>query len=317
MKKSILFRRVQRECHLQIEILGCESFGARSLACVVNTDERTIVIDPGVALARLRSGLSPHPVEVAAASRIRKKLLFALEGATDIVISHYHGDHIPMKTEDPYQLPMEALTSLEKVKFWSKGPEKISSLSARRRKELSDFLGFSLPASEGKRSGNIDFSSPVPHGVREKGFGTVMMTCICEEDEVFVHTSDIQLLDREAVLTVLACKPTIVFASGPPIYLAHRIPEIGKEAFENALLLARNVDTLILDHHLLRSFEGYEWLKGLAGKVENRVLCAAEFMGKEPELLEAQRKILYEKMPVPSGWHEGYAKGEAGFEEYL
>jgi uncharacterized protein len=217
-----------------------------------------------------------------------------------VVISHYHGDHMPMRTEDPYQLPMEALPSLEGINFWCKGPEKISSLSTKRRKELSDFLGFPLPASEGRSSGNIDFSSPIPHGVREKGFGTVMMTRICEEDEVFVCTSDIQLLDREAVLKVLAWKPTIVFASGPPLYLSHRIPEIGKEAFENALLLAENVDTLILDHHLLRSFEGYQWLKDLGRKVENRVLCAAEFMRKKPELLEAQRKDLYEKMPVPS-----------------
>jgi predicted metallo-beta-lactamase superfamily hydrolase len=300
--------------NVQIEILGCESFGARSLACVVNTDERKIVIDPGVALARLRSGLLPHPVEVAAAMRIRDKILFALEGATDIVISHYHGDHMPMKVEDPYQLPVEALPSLEGVNLWCKGPEKISSLSARRRKELSDFLGFPLPASEGKSSGSMDFSSPVPHGVREKGFGMVMMTRISGEDEVFVHTSDIQLLDRETVHKVLAWKPTIVFASGPPLYLAHRIPEIGKEAFENALLLARSVDTLILDHHLLRSFEGYEWLKELAGKVETRVLSAAEFMGKEPELLEAQRKTLYEKLPVPSGWHEAYAKNKTGIE---
>lgn len=302
---------------MQIEILGCESFGARSLACVVNTDERKILIDPGVALARLRSGLPPHPVEVAAASRIRRKILLSLEGATDIVISHYHGDHMPMKAEDPYQLPMEALPSLEGVSFWCKGPEKISGLSAKRRHELSDFLGFSLPSSEGKNSGSIDFSSPVPHGTRDKGFGTVMMTRICEGNEVFVYTSDIQLLDREAVLMVLAWKPTIVYASGPPLYLSHRIPGVEKEALENALLLARDVNTLILDHHLLRSFEGYNWLKELAEKVENRVLCAAEFMGKEPELLEAQRKILYEKMPVPSGWHEAYAKGEAGFEGYL
>lgn len=302
---------------MQIEILGCESLGARSLACVVNTDERKIVIDPGVALARLRSGLPPHPVEVAAASRIKRKILLSLEGATDIVISHYHGDHMPMKAEDPYQLPMEALPSLEGVSFRCKGPEKISGLSAKRRRELSDFLGFSLPASEGKNSGSIDFSSPVPHGTRDKGFGTVMMTRICEGNEIFVYTSDIQLLDREAVLMVLAWKPTIVYASGPPLYLSHRIPGVGKEALENALLLARDVNTLILDHHLLRSFEGYNWLRELAEKVENRVLCAAEFMGKEPELLEAQRKILYEKMPVPSGWHEAYAKGEAGFEGYL
>jgi len=181
---------------VKIEIMGCESFGARSLACVIKTDERKILIDPGVALARLRFGLLPHPVEVAAAFRIREKVLFSLEGATDVVISHYHGDHMPMRAEDPYQLPMEALPSLEGVNFWCKGPEKISSLSTRRRNELSDFLGFPLPASEGRSSGNMDFSSPTPHGVREKGFGTVMMTRICEGDEVFVHSSDIQLLDR-------------------------------------------------------------------------------------------------------------------------
>lgn len=302
---------------MQIQILGCESFGARSLACVVKMDERKIVIDPGVALARIRFRLLPHPVEVAAAMEIKEKILFELKEATDIVISHYHGDHMPMKVEDPYQLPMEALPSLEGVNLWCKGPEKISSLSVKRRKELSDFLGFPLPISEGKSSDNMDFSTSFPHGVRDKGFGTVMMTRICEGEEVFVHTSDIQLLDRETVLEVLSLKPKIVFASGPPVYLSHRVPEAGKEAFENALLLAQNVDKLILDHHLLRSFEGYNWLKKLAEKVENRVLCAAEFMGKTPELFEAQRKSLYEKMPVPAGWHEAYAKGEAVLESWL
>jgi predicted metallo-beta-lactamase superfamily hydrolase len=302
---------------MQIDILGCESFGARSLACAVKTRERMILIDPGVALARLRHGLLPHPAEVAAALRIRKKILAEFEGTTDIVISHYHGDHMPMKAEDPYQLPVETLPPLEGIRFWCKGPEKISGLSGRRRKELSHFLGFSLPASEGMSSDGISFSTPVPHGTKDKGFGTVMMTRISEGDEVFVHSSDIQLLDREAVLEILAWKPTIVFTSGPPLYLSQHVPEASKEAFENALLLAENVDTLILDHHLLRSLEGYSWLKELAKQVENRVLCAAEFMGKAPELLEAQRKTLYEKLPVPPGWHEAYAKGEIKFEEYL
>lgn len=302
---------------MQIEILGCESFGARSLSCLVKTDERAILIDPGVALARLRSGLLPHPIEIAAAFRIREKILSAFGQATDVVISHFHGDHMPMKAQDPYQLPMEALPSLDGINFWCKGPEKISGLSLKRRREFSDFLGFSLPASEGRKSDNMDFSSPVPHGAREKGFGTVMMTRISEGDELFVHSSDIQLLDREAVLKVLAWEPTIVFASGPPLYLSHHVPEAPKYALENALLLAENAYTLILDHHLLRSLEGYRWLKELAGKVENQVFCAAEFMGKEPELLEAQRKAFYEKLPVPQGWHEAYARGEAGFGEYL
>lgn len=302
---------------MHVDVLGCESFGARSLACVVRTGKRKILIDPGVALARLRFGLLPHPVEVAAAFRIRKKILDEFEGTTDVVISHYHGDHMPMRAEDPYQLPVEALPSLKGIRFWCKGPEKISGLSARRRREFSRFLGYSLPASEGITADGMSFSSPVPHGTRDKGFGTVIMTRISEGDEVFVHSSDIQLLDRETVLEILAWKPAVVFASGPPLYLSHHVPEVSKEAFENALLLAENVDTLILDHHLLRSLEGYRWLKELSGKVENKVLCAAEFMGKEPELLEAQRKILYEKLPVSRGWHEAYAKGETGFEEYL
>ncbi len=307
--------------YMQIEVLGSESFGARSLACVVKTGNRVIVIDPGVALARLRFSLSPHPLEVAAAARIRDRILSALAGATDVVISHYHGDHMPMRAEDPYQLPVEALPSLEGVRFWCKGPENISRLSAKRRKELSDFLGFPLPNSEeeDEECGCISFSRPVPHGVRGKGFGELLMTCIREGSEVFVHCSDIQLLDREAVLTVLAWKPTTVLASGPPIYLSHRVPEVKTEAFENGLLLASNVDTLILDHHLLRSFSGYRWLKELGEAAGNKtgVLCAAEFMGKKPDLLEARRKALYNELPVPAGWHEAYARGEAGFEEYL
>ena len=75
------------------------------------------------------------------------------------------------------------------------------------------------------------------------------------------------------------------------------VAEAGKETSENTLLLAKHVDTLILDHYLLKSFEGYNWLKELAGKVENRVLCAAEFMGNTPEFLEAQRKALMKKSP--------------------
>lgn len=163
-------------------------------------------------------------------------------------------------------------------------------IRTQERRVFSFFLGYSLPASEGISSNGISFSAPVPHGTRDKGFGTVMMSRISEGDEVFVHSSDIQLLDREAVLEILAWKPTVVFASGPPLYLSHHVPEASKDAFENALLLAENVDTLILDHHLLRSLEGYRWLKELAGKVENTVLCAAEYMKKKPELLEAQRK---------------------------
>jgi len=46
-----------------------------------------------------------------------------------------------------------------------------------------------------------------------------MMTKI-EEDCVFVHASDIQLLNHESISQIESWKPDILLASGPPIYLS-------------------------------------------------------------------------------------------------
>ena len=130
-------------------------------------------------------------------------------------------------------------------------------------------------------------------------------------------TSDIQLLDKMAISIIIAWKPTVVLASGPPIYLPRLREDERRDAWQNAKDLAREVETLILDHHLLRSEEGFRWLKRLNEVSDNEVLSAAEFMGTKPRLLEARRKKLYAKMPVPPGWHEAYANGEGGLEEYV
>jgi hypothetical protein len=47
-------------------MLGTESLGVRGLSCVIETRERKVVIDPGVALGYRRHALLPHPVQVAA-----------------------------------------------------------------------------------------------------------------------------------------------------------------------------------------------------------------------------------------------------------
>ena len=46
------------------------------------------------------------------------------------------------------------------------------------------------------------------------------------------------------------------------------------------------------------------------------MICAADFMGQPHRLLEAQRERLYEEMPVPQGWHEAYARGDADTSAY-
>ncbi len=78
---------------MAVEIISAESVGVRSLCCAVETGTRRIVIDPGVALGYLRYGLTPHPCELALAARARKRIVAALEQASDVVFSHMHGDH--------------------------------------------------------------------------------------------------------------------------------------------------------------------------------------------------------------------------------
>jgi predicted metallo-beta-lactamase superfamily hydrolase len=151
---------------------------------------------------------------------------------------------------------------------------------------------------------------PVPHGNPYMGCETVMMTRIEDEDGIFVHASDIQLFDSEVVALILAWKPDIVLAAGPPLYLGKLTSHQQRQTWRNGIRLACEVGTLILDHHLLRSEAGLRWLERLASATGRQVLCAADFMGHPRRLLEARRVQLYKEMPVPKGWHEAYAVGQ-------
>jgi predicted metallo-beta-lactamase superfamily hydrolase len=299
---------------MRIKILGAESLGVRGLSCVVEVEDRRIVIDPGLALGYRRHGLLPHPAQVAVGEKVRQKIIGALKHATDVVISHYHGDHIPLHNANPYQLKARQVAHLfQAVRLWAKGTFGLTPTMALRREALRKVFDRDLPNAEGEREGCLAFSSPVPHGGRH---GTVMMTRIADDGDVFVHASDMQLLDGEAVSVILQWKPTIVLAAGPPLYLSVLSRRQRQEAWRNAQRLARNVATLILDHHLFRSEAGLSWLDRLSSETDHRVMCAADFMGRSRCLLEAERKQLYEEMPVPAGWHEAYARGSADTHRY-
>lgn len=79
---------------------------------------------------------------------------------------------------------------------------------------------------------------------------------------------------------------------------------------------ARNVPTLIVDHHLLRSETGITWLDNLSQVVGKKIYCAADFMNKPRLLLEARRTSLYQKIPVPENWHQDYEKGKIQIEKF-
>ena len=65
-----------------------------------------------------------------------------------------------------------------------------------RWESLVKVLGRELPIAEGQTHGVLMFSSAVPHGEPHTRLGTLMMTRIEAEGAVFVHASDIQLLDE-------------------------------------------------------------------------------------------------------------------------
>ncbi len=302
---------------MRIEIIGTESLGVRGLCCEVETKERKILIDPGIALGYNRYGLLPHPFQVAVGAMVRKRIISALRGTTDVVISHYHGDHIPLVDANPYQLEAEKIANLpEDIRFWAKGPRGLSQNMKARAQALSAVLNINLHNAEGKSDGAMAFSESVPHGLANNRFGQLMMTKITDARQTFVHASDIQLLDHEAVLQILDWHPDVVLASGPPLYLRRLSKDSRKIAWQNAVSLSQGVDNLILDHHMARCEEGIDWLKRLSVETGKRVVCAADYMKKPRLLLEAWRKQLYKDMPVDKNWHRDYAEGKVGFEAY-
>lgn len=307
---------------MRLEILGAESLGVRGLSCVVEAAGRTIVIDPGLALGYERHGLLPHPAQVAVGECVRQEILAALEGATDVVISHVHGDHVPLPDANPYQLKAQLVAPLcRTTRFWVKGRRGLSASMVDRRATLSRALQRELPAADGRTQGPLTFSQAVAHGEPNTHLGTVMMTRVEDEESVFVHASDIQLLDADTMSVILDWAPDIALVGGPPLYLSRFMGlRRRRRAWRNAERLARHVDTLIVDHHLLRCEEGLRWLDRLSSETGHRVMCAADYMERPPCLLEARREALYAEMPVPAGWHQDYARGEtdtSGYRRYV
>ena len=301
---------------MRIDIIGTESLGVRGLCCVVELRDRKIVIDPGVALGYKRHGLLPHPFQVAVGAKVREKIVDSLADATDVVMSHFHGDHVPLVDANPYQLSAKRVLPLvAKPALWCKGPEDLSSHMLDRYYKLSIYFERSFRSAEGKTVGPLSFSFPVWHGEPKSKLGKVMMTRIEDDGEVFVHASDIQLMSQDGLRQILEWRPDVVLAAGPSLYRSLTAKQI-RIAMNNAQQLAESVGTLILDHHLMRSLKGTSFLRELSSKLGRRVMCAADFMGRRRMLLEAWRRRLYHEMPVPRNWHRAYALGKSGTDAY-
>jgi predicted metallo-beta-lactamase superfamily hydrolase len=303
---------------MTIEIISTESLGVRGMCCVVKTNKRRIVIDPGIALGYMRNGLLPHPCQIAIGQKVRLNIINVLKSATDVIFSHFHGDHVPLLNANPFQLSFYQLPAhFKDLHCWSQSYKDLPAKIQVRALELAKLFGPNMKIAEGYFDEFLQFSQAVPHGTANSKSGNVMMSRINLGNIVFVHASDIQLLDAVTVQKILTWEPDVVFASGPPLYLNSLDKTLLKQARDNALHLARNVDTLILDHHLLRNEQGVRWLDNLRKASKGKVCCAADFMGKPRLLLEAKRSYLYQKLPIMENWHQDYSQGNIDIEAYF
>jgi len=291
--------------------LAYESLGVRSMCTLVRTRDVTVLLDAGVALGP-RFRLMPHPQEYRARNEARERINAAGAKAKVVTISHYHNDHHTPNYIDPVWLGSTPELSEKTYKgkiILAKDFRKNINTAQRRRgwmfKQAAEKWAEKFEVADGRSfefgRTTLRFPPPVPHGEDESGLGWVLPCIVEKSGEKLVFAPDVQgPVTEETVKVILDEKPDLLIMGGPPTYLqGFRIDE---EFFRTALRhmekIAREVQTVVIDHHVLRDEGWYKFLEPVrdsAGKMGHQVVTAADLLGQEPSPLECRRKTLYEE----------------------
>jgi len=280
--------------------LAFDSFGVRSMATFVETDDLRILIDPGVALAPIRYGLEPHFLEWQRLDETWEEVKRYAEEADVLVVTHYHYDHHDPDYPELYK---------NKTIFVKHPTENINRSQKERAvlyltaiKELPKKLEFADGKNFQMGKTLITFSKAVCHGTNPR-LGYVTEVSIKSNSEKFLCTSDVEGPSLEDQINfILEEKPDILFVDGPMTYmLGYRYSFKSLEISNSNLVKAikeTNLNTLVLDHHFLRDLNYRLRIKPVYEAAEKqgvKVVTAAEFCGRKIEMLEALRKELYAK----------------------
>ncbi len=280
--------------------LAFDSFGVRSMATFVETDDLRILIGPGVSLAPIRYGLEPHPLEWQRLDETWETIKRHAEIADVLIVTHYHYDYYDPDQPELYKdtrvfikHPTQNINKSQKERA-SFFLEAIKGLP--KRLEIADGNSFQLDET------SIKFSEAVCHGTNPR-LGYVTEVSIKSNNEKFLHTSDDEgpaLEDQTGF--ILNEKPDVLFVDGPVTYmLGFRYSYKSLEISNNNLIRAikqTDLHTLVLDHHFLRDLKYKTRIKLVYEAAEERevkVITAADFCGRKIEMLEALRKELYSK----------------------
>jgi predicted metallo-beta-lactamase superfamily hydrolase len=281
---------------MRIVPLAFDSMGVRSVATWVETDLK-IVIDPGLSFAPLRYGLPPTNCELRRIEDLTKKIWDYAQAADILTISHYHHDHYFPEADfytgkillikDPNKRINRSQKGRGKAFLrWVKdGPQLV---------EFADGRSFKFRRTE------IDFSPALYHGGDGSRLGCVIACSIKYEGQKLTHASDVQGPQVDVTTNwIVQQNPDVLILSGfPTLLLGRRSSKYGLYQSQKNLLRILNgtkVKTMILDHHLTRDLHYKNKIEKIvqeANRLNKKIITAAEYLGKEPELLEAKRKEL-------------------------
>lgn len=284
---------------LNIKPLAFDSFGVRSMATFVETDDVAVLIDPGVSLAPSRYGLPPHPIEE---QRMEERWAAVKDHAARsdvLIVTHYHYDHHDPDEPEVYE---------GKIVYLKHPTEKINKSQAGRAAhflEQLDELPRSLDIADGNEfkhgSTSIRFSPPVYHGTNPR-LGYVVEVSISCGGEKVVFTSDVEgpsVADQADF--ILQESPDLLILDGPMTYmLGFRYSQKSLElAIENInrIIAETAVKTLVVEHHFMRDLKYKERIPEVydcAAENDVTVMTAAEYSGHDLDMLEARRKELYQ-----------------------
>ena len=304
---------------IKVVPLAEESLGVRSMCTYVETPDTNILLDAGASLAPNRLGYPPHPREYHALAECRKRIGEKAKRVDVVTVSHYHFDHHTPSYVDWFSnwSSPETAEEIYSGKFVAaKSFRSMVNASQRRRgwlfKKGAGSHASRLETADGKTfkfgETTLSFSEPVFHGAEDSGLGWLVMAAIEFMDEKIVFASDVQgPVCMSTLEKILTKNPLLLIIGGPPTYLAgFRVKEEHIEVgMKNLKHLVRNVPVTIVGHHSLRDDQWQSCLQPVfdaATESGNRVLTAAEFAGKENNLLEFRRRELFETEPPDSGY---------------
>ena len=293
---------------VKVLMLGSESLGVRGLSCFLEYRGIKVLIDPGVALGFTRWGLHPHPIQAVAGDEVRKKIKRLWKNTDYVILTHMHGDHVPLYNANPFQLSLYQLNSNSSVKIISPDLMMLRGVGKIRLEKIRDVYGINVVTlgNGGFEIGPIRIYGAYPHGM---SVGTKTYVALMDLGEKVMHLSDTELLSKRVIDLARSLRPDIIITDGPPIYrfLHDRelVNDVLSKASENLRGLAEVAHTIIVDHHINRCDEGYKWVREEADRKKYTIITTtAEYMGESPLLLEAWRRTLYEHYPVSNKWFD-------------